>query len=437
MYWVGGFARTRRAYHAAHAAAPGRPDGLLAAVVAQRDRVDRELTQTESPSLLPSGLTPTALRNALGRPAVIMALVCGAPSILYLVIGGFPQTAGIQTVMKGPVVWPLVLLITAVAQARLAWSVIVGVRNWSKTRRLPSGDDAAIVGLQLACGIGAVGLAGFAMIRVFSGVSAGSSLLSGANGADAGGRVSPEDAAAVANTAAAAGEAAADAAEPDGYGTDEGDVANPVIQAETGAASLGSEADAGMDVDAESDAPAEAEAAAAEAEARATQAEADAAQANADALEAQKFHKQAVDVVDSAEIRQGTDGFDDPWDGRKADEMEEDKRAAGVAADGVTEANAKAAEARAAADNARAAADNARYAADRAADPLGAASSDADKNYADAKARETEAFYDTHQDFAAAQKAAALAREQAEAAKAAADAAKDPRTAQVTPWDKP
>jgi hypothetical protein len=449
IFWVGGFARTRRAYHAAQAVAPADPDRLFAAVVAQRDRVDRDLTQSRSPSLLPSGLTQTALRNALRRPAVIMTLVCLAPSILYLVIGGFPQTAAIQAVMKGPVVWPLVLLITVLAQGRLAWSVITGVRNWSKTRRLASGDDAAIAGLQLACGIGAVGLAGFAIIRVFGGVSAGSSLLSRAHGADAANGVTPEDAAAVANSAAAAGEAVADdvAAEDDGAAGD-GDVANPVIHADTGSsASFGSEASAGMDVDAEGDA-------AAEAEARAAQAE-------ADALEAQRFHQQALDDLQAAENNRGgpdpeldaartreaqaheaaqagdndalneeskaaqdayQKALDDQWT-RESAETAEARKAASVAENGVTEANAKAAEAR--------------EAANRAADPLSAAASDADKNYQAALAKESKAFmYGDHSDYQAAQRETAVAREQAEAAHAAVEAAKDTRAGR-DPWDKP
>ena len=174
ILWVAEFARARRAYHAAHAVASAGPDALLAAVVAHRDRVDRQLAQAESPRLLPSGLTPAAVRSTLRRPAVILSLVLVAPSILFLVVGGFPQTAGIQAAMRAPLVWPLILLITVLAQSRMAWSVIAGARNWSKTRRLPMADDAAIVGLQLACGVGAVGLAGFTLMRVLSGVSAGS-----------------------------------------------------------------------------------------------------------------------------------------------------------------------------------------------------------------------------------------------------------------------
>ncbi len=205
--WVGGFTRTRRAWGAARATAPEGQDqdALLAAVVARRDLIDRALTRPESPRRLPSGLTRAALRGALRSPAVIFSLVLLVPSILFLIVSGFPQTAGIQAAMRGPLLWPMVLLITVAAQARMAWGVIVGVRKWSKTRRLPMGDDAAIAGLQLACGVGAVGLTGFTLMRVFGGLSAGSSIVSSAHGADAANRLDPDNALDLSNGAGPAG----------------------------------------------------------------------------------------------------------------------------------------------------------------------------------------------------------------------------------------
>ncbi len=205
--WVVGFDRARRAYQAAHAASPDGHDDLREAVVAHRDAVDLKLKQPLAPALLPSWLTSGNLRNeirsALRRPPVIIWLVLIAPSVLFLIVGGWPQTAGLQKVLTGPFVWPLVLLITVANQSRLAWRVIVGVRGLPATARLPVGDDAAMLGLQLACGVGAISLGGFTLLRVLSGVSAGQTLLSHAHAADAADRVTPGSGSAVAGSAGA------------------------------------------------------------------------------------------------------------------------------------------------------------------------------------------------------------------------------------------
>jgi RsiW-degrading membrane proteinase PrsW (M82 family) len=189
--WVSGFDRARRAYHAAHAAAPESVNGMFEALVAERDRVEQKLVHPQAPPLVPLAWRPEALRNTLRQRPVIISLVLLAPSIFYLIIGGFPQTAWVQAVVTSGVIWPLVILITLGAQARLVLRVAGGARNLGKTSRLPIGDDAAILGLQLACGIGSVALGGFTLMRVFSGVSVGSTLLSHAHAADAANRLTP------------------------------------------------------------------------------------------------------------------------------------------------------------------------------------------------------------------------------------------------------
>ncbi len=205
--WVVGFDRARRAYQAARAASPDGHDDLLEAVVAQRDAVDLKLKQPGAPALLPSWLTTGNLRNeirsALRRPQVIIWLVLIAPSVLFLIVGGWPQTAGLQRVLTSSFVWPLVLLITVLNQSRLAWRVIVGLRGLPATARRPIGDDAAMLGLQLACGVGAISLGGFTLLRVLSGISPGQTLLSHAHAADAADRVTPGSGSAVAGSAGA------------------------------------------------------------------------------------------------------------------------------------------------------------------------------------------------------------------------------------------
>lgn len=201
--WVLGFDRARRAYHAAHATAPDTVGGMFEALVAERDRVERQLVQPNAPPLIPRAWTPEALRATLRTRPVIISLVLLAPSIIYLIIGGFPQTAWVQAVVTSGVVWPLVLLITIAAQARLILRVARGARNLGQTSRLPIGDDAAILGLQLVCGVGSVVLGGFTLMRVFSGVSVGSTLLTHAHAADAANRLTPGGGVSVANSGGA------------------------------------------------------------------------------------------------------------------------------------------------------------------------------------------------------------------------------------------
>jgi len=201
--WVFGFDRARRAYHAAHASAPDSVSGMLEALIAQRDRIEQQLVQPQAPPLIPPAWTPYALRNTLRQRPMIISLVLLAPSLLYLIIGGFPQTAWVQKVVTSGVVWPLVILITLAAQLRLVLRVARGARNLGKTSRLPIGDDAAILGLQLACGIGSVALGGFTLMRVFSGVSVGSTLLSHAHASDAANRLTPGSGVSVSNSGGA------------------------------------------------------------------------------------------------------------------------------------------------------------------------------------------------------------------------------------------
>jgi RsiW-degrading membrane proteinase PrsW (M82 family) len=479
IFWVGGFTRARRAWRAARAASPAGADDLLAALVAQRDQIERSLTQPTSPSLLPSGLTPAALRSALRRPEVIMSLVFLAPSILYLVIGGFPETAGIQRVITGPLVWPLVLLITVATQARTAWSVIVRLRNWSKTRRLPVGDDAALVGLQIACGVGAVGLGGFTLMRVFGGLSAGSSLISGAHGADAANRLQPGGGLSVANgggafappppsldlpdaapaaPAAPPGPAPREAAPPPAAPPQPHPPApksNPYDDAAAAAAARAAQADAdalaarqfrtdairaadAADITKATADPGEDPAVAAARE-RTRQANAASEAADQAALDpddpwdpdapnktaADMFHKAAREAADDQQAAE------DAFKERMANDAADAKTAADVAEKGMNEADAAAATAREEAANAQAA-------AARAADPLGTAADQADKDYEAAHARENQAFEEPDaQAYQEARQAALLAKQKADAARAAANAARDTRSAMVVPVDKP
>ena len=115
------FVRMRRAFRAEHAAATPEAGSLCALVVNDRDRVDRELEQLADrrADSVADGLDDASLRGALRRPAVITWLVILTPSVMWFVIGGWPQTAGLQTFMTQPAPWKVLFPITVLAQAWL------------------------------------------------------------------------------------------------------------------------------------------------------------------------------------------------------------------------------------------------------------------------------------------------------------------------------
>jgi len=176
--WVFGLVRMRRAYNSALTSGSVDTSGTLrAAVVHARDRIDQNLVHMKSPSASPSAPTPRMWLRATWWPSTILWLVLITPSLLYFVGGGWPQTAFIQEAMSRPGVWKLVLTLSVITQAWMIWRLVAFVRSWPAIPRLPIGDDAAISCLRIACGVGAVGLGGLTLTRVFSGLSPRFSLL--------------------------------------------------------------------------------------------------------------------------------------------------------------------------------------------------------------------------------------------------------------------
>jgi RsiW-degrading membrane proteinase PrsW (M82 family) len=166
---VYGLSRVRRAYSTARArGSRDELSGLRRLLGSTRDRIDRTLLQPQPPSALSRAWTPGVWRTALRRPVVIIWLALIAPAFLWGVVGGWPQTAWLQKTVTGPLAWNVVRVLSLAAQAWLAWRVFAAARSWLTTIRRPLGDDAAILGLRIACGVGALGLGGYALLRSFS-----------------------------------------------------------------------------------------------------------------------------------------------------------------------------------------------------------------------------------------------------------------------------
>ncbi len=479
------FVRMRRAFCAERAAATAQAAPLSALIVNERDRVDGELAQLQAdmPALWPPGWTLSSLRAALRRPAVIIWLVILTPSVLWFVVGGWPQTAGLQTFMTQPVVWKVLFPITVLAQAWISWRTIAGLRSWSQARAASIGDDAAVVGLRVACGIGAVSLGAFSLLRMLDGVAPGSSLLASLHAQGAANRLTPGGGSMLGNSAGAFA--------PPPPSLDLPDQA-PSSSSSSSSGNSNSNADGGSSSPSNNKAPPPApktrdEAAAARARADAAAADLAAAQQRrhqaqralesaeikqaSDAAKdpsvaaAQERVRAAHDAADSADIA-AADDFNDPWGEKSpgratADETREAARDAEAQRDEAVEAArqrldddaaaAKAAEKQANADvtaaegkaelakahadaqtqSAQTAAAQRSAAQQRAADPTGAAADDAAKAAAEAQRRADEAFFDSQDSdgtkYHEAVETAKQAKQQADAARSAADAAKTAR----------
>jgi len=472
------FVRMRRAASTEHGAAQTVP--LNEMLVNERDRVDRELAtwRPMMPALWPPGWSARALRATLRRPSVVLWLVIMTPSVLYFVVGGWPQTAGLQAFMLQPLVAKVLFPISVLAQAWISWRTIVGLR--ARSRTLSIGDDAALVGLRAACGVGAVSLGVFSLLRMLGGLAPGASLLASFHAQSAADRLTPGGGSMLSDGAGAINPPPP-TSEPPG--------------AEPGAssgASSGSPGNAPSNSNGPSQSPSAAPPVPPPAPAPAPAPAPDpVAAADQDLAEAQQRRLDAQRALESAEIKQATgaaddpavmaaeeranaardaanaadikaaDDFKDPWEEKSANQAAADEaRAQWHAADAarddavnaaqpkldadaqaaqaadqqanadVTAAEAKAAQARADADAKAAAAQSAAEqnaaAQQKAADPKGFAADEAAKAAADAQRLADHAFLDTSdptgQSYHVANEAAQQASQQADAARAAADA---------------
>lgn len=481
------FVRMRRAARTEHRTA--QTVSLNEMLVNERDRVDRELAKwrTVVPAVWPPGWSAGALRAALRRPTVILWLVIMTPSVLYFVVGGWPQTAGLQAFMLQPLVAKVLFPISVLAQVWISWRTIAGLR--ARTRTSSIGDDAALVGLRAACGAGAVSLGVFSLLRMLDGVAPGASILASFHAQSAANRLTP----------------GAGSMLSDGGGAFA--PPPPTVElpgAESGAPSgapSGSPGNASSNSNSANPPPPAAPQLPPPAPAPAPEPDPVAA-ADQDLADAQQRRLDAQKALESAEIKQATgaaddpavraaeeranaardaanaadvktaDDFKDPWQEKSANQAAADEaRAQSQAADAarddavnaaqpkldadakaaqaadqqantdVTAAEAKSALAKADADAKAAAAQSAAEqnaaAQQKTADPQGFAADEAAKAAAAAQKRADDAFFDTSdptgQAYHAANEAAQQARQQADAARAAADAPHSGRDGIATP----
>jgi hypothetical protein len=494
------FVRMRRAARTERLAAQTVP--LKAMLVNERDRADHDLAKVRTliPAVWPPGWSSRALRAALRRPSVVLWLVIMTPSALYFVVGGWPQTAGLQAFMLQPLVAKVLFPISVLAQAWISWRTIVGLRARSRTLGVSIGDDAALIGLRVACGVGAVSLGVFSLLRMLGGLAPGASLLAGLHAQSAADRLTPGAGSMLADGAGAFAPPPRTLDLPDARsgassGAASSSSGNPPSNADGPSQSPAAAprvpppapppdpvAAAGTRADAAAADLADAQQRRVDAQNALESAQIKQATAAADdpaVTAAEERARAATDAANAAEIKAAADDFKDPWGEKSSNQAAADEaRAASHAADAarddaanaaqqklndnaqaaeaadqhanadVTAAEAKAGLAKADADAKAAAAQSAAEqnaaAQQKTADPKGFAADEAAKAAAAAQKRADDAFMDTSdptgQAYHAANEAAQQARQQADAARAAADAAKAGRdgfTARSSAGGKP
>jgi len=168
------FVRLRRAYYTAKQSGDG--DDLLEDLADRRDRLDDALQGSGDPALPSLQETWAALIRSLRSPATILTLGAVSPAVLWFGVGGWPQTASLQTTMATGIWWMLVRLASFGVLVLLVWRVITQLGRWPQAMRLVSGDDAASFGLRFSVAAGGCSFLVAALARTLAGGDASASI---------------------------------------------------------------------------------------------------------------------------------------------------------------------------------------------------------------------------------------------------------------------
>jgi hypothetical protein len=322
--------------------------------------------------------------------------------------------------------------ITLLAQAWILWRTVAGLRSWSQAREASIGDAAAVVALRAACGIGAVSLGAFSLLRMVGGLAPGSSILASLHAQSAANRLTPGGGSMLANSGGAF--------DPPPPSPDLPDQASS-SSSSSSSGNSGSNPN-GSPPPSQNNAPPPAPKIPGKAAPRD-------APKSLSVAEAQERVAAAHRAADSADIA-AADDFNDPWGGKSparaaADDARDAARDAEAqrnqALDAAQQKLNDDAQAAAQAQAAQDAAAQRAAAQQRAADPEGAALDDAVKAAADAQQRADEAFMDAHDPDGAkyheALETAKQARQQVDAARTARDAAAARKSSTGWKPDKP
>ena len=166
------FVLLRRSLLFASAQGPTRTEPLRQAVVEARDRIDASST---ADAWQPVSLARLRLDRTRYRTVVIW-LVLLAPAVGYFVLGGFPQTAGLQRLLTGRVMFVVSMLVMLACMGWLAWQAFQAVRALPAARQF--GELTARIEFRLMIAGGAMVLGLLSAVRWLGGADAGSPAVS-------------------------------------------------------------------------------------------------------------------------------------------------------------------------------------------------------------------------------------------------------------------
>lgn len=168
VFLVTSLCRLRRAYATAVSVGMGSVDELRESLLKLCGRIDGLTSGSER--MVISQMNEMSLRSLkLGRPQVIIWLGLVLPSAIWLVLGGFPQSAWMQRLLAASPVWVIIRVLSFPALIRLAWQVVGGLRGWRQMTKACVGDVAAEPTLRLLAGVGAFLFGAYALILALSG----------------------------------------------------------------------------------------------------------------------------------------------------------------------------------------------------------------------------------------------------------------------------
>jgi PrsW family intramembrane metalloprotease len=99
----------------------------------------------------------------------VVSLVLVLPSLLFLILGGFPSTSGIQRLFASPVVFKVLTVFSVATLVMVAWSLVRTVRGFPSAFRQPYADPAVSVTFRSGVGAGALGVGALSLSNVLRG----------------------------------------------------------------------------------------------------------------------------------------------------------------------------------------------------------------------------------------------------------------------------
>ncbi|WP_157898717.1 PrsW family glutamic-type intramembrane protease [Luteitalea pratensis] len=109
---------------------------------------------------------------------VAVSLVLLLPSVLFLIVGGFPSTSGIQRLFATSAVFGILTVFAIATVTMVAWCLVCTVRAIPGAFRDAYTDAAVRESFRTGVGAGALGIGALSLSRVLAGAGANTSLMS-------------------------------------------------------------------------------------------------------------------------------------------------------------------------------------------------------------------------------------------------------------------